>query len=121
MTIAEKDISALLEPLDIDDIIISTERHHLKINYSYCNLNFVYAQETPNVEGNLQASIRAFHNKSKAHLSVNHSLLSISSDSNIDIVLEQNNTCILNNIRYMTESLKDDIYETLDNLGLIPY
>ena len=67
------------------------------------------------------ASIRAFHNKSKAYLNIDNSILNISSDSNISITLKQGSPCTLNNIVQLTEQLEEDIYNTLDSLGLIAY
>jgi len=67
------------------------------------------------------ASICAFHNKSKAYLNVDNSLLSVSSDSNISITIKQGSPCPLDKIVQLTEQLEEDVYNTLDNLGLIAY
>ena len=118
----EDDIENLLDPLDIDDILVKpTSDHWIHFSYNYNNIDFAYKQNLSESQGRLQASIRAFHNKSKAYLNVDNSILSISSDSNISITLKQGSPCTLNNIVQLTESLKEDIYDTLDDLGLIGY
>lgn len=118
----EDDIENILDPLDIDDILIKpTSDHWIHFSYNYNNIDFVYEQNLLESQGRLQASIRAFHNKSKAYLNVDNSILSISSDSNISITLKQGSPCTLNNIVQLTEQLEEDIYDTLDNLGLIAY
>jgi hypothetical protein len=118
----EDDIENLLDPLDIDDILVKpTSDHWIHFSYNYNNIDFAYEQNLLESQGRLQASIRAFHNKSKAYLNVDNSILSISSDSNISITLKQGSPCSLNNIVQLTEQLKEDIYDTLDNLGLIAY
>lgn len=120
--ITEDDVITLLKPLDIDDIVISTEPYHLKINYLYNNLNFVYTQVSPNLKGDLKASICAFHNKPKAYLNLGRRrLLSITSDSNISITLTQEEPCSLKTIKGITEYLEEEIYDKLDDLGLIAY
>ena len=81
----------------------------------------VHEQNLSESQGRLIASIRAFHNKSKAYLNVNNSVLSISSDSNISITIKQGSPCSLDNITQLTKQLEEDIYNTLDNLGLIAY
>jgi hypothetical protein len=118
----EDDIEKLLDPLDIDDIVIRpTNNQWIHFSYNYNNIDFAYEQNLLESQGRLQASIRAFHNKSKAYLNVDNSILSISSDSNISITLKQGSPCSLNNIAQLTEQLEEDIYDTLDNLGLIAY
>ena len=118
----EDDIENLLDPLDIYDILIKpTSDHWIHFSYNYNNIDFAYEQNLLESQGRLQASIRAFHNKSKAYLNVDNSILSISSDSNISITLKQGSPCSLNNIAQLTEQLEEDIYDTLDNLGLIAY
>lgn len=118
----EDDIENLLDPLDIDDILIKpTSDHWIHFSYNYNNIDFAYEQNLLESQGRLQASIRAFHNKSKAYLNVDNSILSISSDSNISITLKQGSPCTLNNIVQLTEQLEEDVYDTLDNLGLIAY
>ena len=118
----EDDIEKLLDPLDIDDIVIRpTNTHWIHFSYNYNNIDFSYEQQLSESQGRLQASIRAFHNKSKAYLVVKNSVLSISSDSNINITIKQGSPCSFNNIVQLTETLKEDIYDTLDNLGLIAY
>lgn len=118
----EDDIENLLDPLDIDDILVKpTSGHWIHFNYNYNNIDFAYEQNLLESQGRLQASIRAFHNKSKAYLNVDNSILSISSDSNISITLKQGSPCSLDNITQLTEQLEEDIYDTLDNLGLIAY
>lgn len=118
----ENDIENLLDPLDIDDILIKpTNTSWIHFNYNYNNIDFAYEQNLSESQGRLQASICAFHNKSKAYLNVNNSILSISSDSNISITLKQGSPCSLNNITQLTEQLEEDIYDTLDNLDLIAY
>lgn len=117
----EDDIENLLDPLDIDDILVKpTSDHWIHFSYNY-NIDFAYEQNLSESQGRLQASIRAFHNKSKAYLNVDNSILSISSDSNISITLKQGSPCTLNNIVQLTEQLEEDVYDTLDNLGLIAY
>ena len=118
----EDNIENILDPLDIDDILIKpTSGHWIHFSYNYNNIDFAYEQNLSESQGRLQASIRAFHNKSKAYLNVNNNILSISSDSNISITLKQGSPCILNNIVQLTEQLEEDVYDTLDNLGLIAY
>lgn len=118
----EDDIENLLDPLDIDDILVKpTSDHWIHFSYNYNNIDFAYEQNLSESQGRLQASIRAFHNKSKAYLNVDNSILSISSDSNISITLKQRSPCTLNNIVQLTEQLEEDVYDTLDNLGLIAY
>lgn len=120
--LTEDDIENLLDPLDIDDILIRpTVTHWIHFSYNYNNIDFAYEQNLSESQGRLQASIRAFHNKSKAYLNVDNSILSISSDSNISITVKQGSPCSLNNIAQLTEQLEEDIYDTLDNLGLIAY
>jgi len=118
----EEDIENLLDPLDIDDILINpTNNHWIHFSYNYNNVDFAYEQNLSESQGRLQASICAFHNKPKAHLTVDNSLLSISSDSNINIRIKQGSSCNLNDIVQLTEHLEEDIYNTLDSLGLIAY
>lgn len=118
----EEDIENLLDPLDIDDILINpTNSHWIHFSYNYNNVDFAYEQNLSESQGRLQASICAFHNKPKAHLTVDNSLLSISSDSNINIRIKQGSSCNLNDIVQLTEHLEEDIYNTLDSLGLIAY
>lgn len=118
----EDDIENLLDPLDIDDILIKpTNTSWIHFSYNYNNVDFIYEQNLSESQGRLMASIRAFHNKSKAYLNVDNSILSISSDSNISITLKQGSPCTLNNIIQLTEQLEEDVYDTLDNLGLIAY
>lgn len=118
----EDDIENLLDPLDIDDILVKpTSDHWIHFSYNYNNVDFAYEQNLSESQGRLMASIRAFHNKSKAYLNVDSSVLSISSDSNISITLKQGPPCTLNNIVQLTEQFEEDIYDTLDNLGLIAY
>ena len=118
----EDDIENILDPLDIDDILVkATSDQWIHFSYNYNNIDFAYEQNLLESQGRLQASIRAFHNKSKAYLNVDNSILSISSDSNISITLKQGSPCSLNNIAQLTEQLEEDIYDTLDNLGLIAY
>lgn len=118
----ENDIENILDPLDIDDILVKpTSDHWIHFSYNYNNIDFAYEQNLLESQGRLQASIRAFHNKSKAYLNVDNSILSISSDSNISITLKQGSPCTLNNIVQLTEQLEEDVYDTLDNLGLIAY
>lgn len=120
--LTEDDIENLLNPLDIDDILIRpTVTHWIHFNYNYNNIDFAYEQNLSESQGRLQASIRAFHNKSKAYLNVDNSILSISSDSNISITVKQGSPCSLNNIAQLTEQLEEDIYDTLDSLDLIAY
>jgi hypothetical protein len=118
----EDDIEKLLDPLDIDDIVIRpTNNQWIHFNYNYNNIDFAYEQNLLESQGRLQASIRAFHNKSKAYLNVDNSILSISSDSNISITIKQGSSCSLDDIVQLTEHLEEDVYDTLDNLGLIAY
>lgn len=118
----EDDIENILDPLDIDAILIKpTSDHWIHFSYNYNNIDFAYEQNLSESQGRLQASICAFHNKSKAYLTVDNSILNISSDSNISITIKQDSPCSLNNIAQLTEQLKEDIYDTLDNLGLIAY
>lgn len=118
----EDDIENILDPLDIDDILVKpTSDHWIHFSYNYNNIDFAYEQNLLESQGRLQASIRAFHNKSKAYLNVDNSILSISSDSNISITLKQGSPCTLNNIVQLTEQLEENVYDTLDNLGLIAY
>lgn len=120
--LTENDIENILDPLDIDDILIRpTNTSWIHFSYNYNNIDFAYEQNLLESQGRLMASIRAFHNKSKAYLNVNNSILSISSDSNISITLKQGSPCSLDNIVQLTEQLEEDIYDTLDNLGLIAY
>lgn len=120
--LTEDDIENILDPLDIDDIVIRpTNNQWIHFNYNYNNIDFIYEQNLSESQGRLMASICAFHNKSKAYLNVDNSILSISSDSNISITLKQGSPCSLNNIAQLTEQLEEDIYDTLDNLGLIAY
>lgn len=120
--VTEDDVVTLLKPLDIDNIVISTEPYYLKISYLYNNLNFVYTQVSPNFKGDLKASICTFHNKSKAYLNLGHRrLLNIASDSNISITLTQEEPCSLKNIKDITEYLEEEVYDELDDLGLIAY
>ena len=115
-------IEKLLNPLNIDDIVINpTGACPIHFSYNYNNVDFTYGQNLAQSEGKLQASIRAFHNKPKAYLSVGSSVLSISSDSDISITVKQACSCPLNEIVQLTEQLEEDIYDTLDNLGLIAY
>lgn len=118
----EDDIENLLDPLDIDDILVKpTNTSWIHFSYNYNNVDFIYEQNLSESHGRLMAKIRAFHNKSKAYLNVNNSVLSISSDSNISITLKQGSPCSLDDIVQLTEQLEEDIYDTLDNLGLIAY
>ena len=118
----EDDIENILDPLDIDDILVKpTSDHWIHFSYNYNNIDFAYEQNLLESQGRLQASIRAFHNKSKAYLNVDNSIISISSDSNISITLKQGSPCTLNNIVQLTKQLEEDVYDTLDNLGLIAY
>ena len=118
----EDDIENLLKPLDIDDIVINpTGACPIHFSYNYNNVDFTYGQNLAQSEGKLQASIRAFHNKPKAYLSVGSSVLSISSNSDISITVKQACSCPLDEIVQLTEQLEEDIYDTLDNLGLIAY
>lgn len=118
----EDDIENILDPLDIDDILVKpTSGHWIHFSYNYNNVDFAYEQNLSESQGRLMASIRAFHNKSKAYLNVNNSTLSISSDSNISITIKQGSSCPLDDIVQLTEHLEEDIYNTLDNLGLIAY
>lgn len=118
----EESIENLLKPLDIDDIVINpTGACPIHFSYNYNNIDFTYGQNLAQSEGKLQASIRAFHNKPKAYLSVGSSILNISSDSNISITVKQACSCPLNKIVQLTEQLEEDIYDTLDNLGLLAY
>lgn len=118
----EDDIENLLDPLDIVNILVKpTSDHWIHFSYNYNNIDFAYEQNLLESQGRLQASICAFHNKSKAYLNVDNSILSISSDSNISITIKQGSPCSLDNIVQLTEQLEEDIYDTLDNLGLIAY
>lgn len=118
----EDDIENLLDPLDIDDILIKpTSDHWIHFSYNYNNIDFAYEQNLSESQGRLQASICAFHNKPKAYLNIDNSILSISSDSNISITIKQSSPCSLNDIVQLTEQLEEDVYDTLDNLGLIAY
>lgn len=118
----EEDIENLLNPLDIDDIVINpTGACPIHFSYNYNNIDFTYGQNLAQSEGKLQASIRAFHNKPKAYLSVGSSVLSIASNSNISITVKQACSCPLDKIVQLTEQLEEDVYETLDNLGLLAY
>lgn len=118
----EDNIENILDPLDIDDIRVKpTSDHWIHFSYNYNNINFAYEQNLSESQGRLLASICAFHNKPKAYLIVRHSTLNISSDSNISITLKQDSSCCLDDIVQLTENLKDDIYDTLDDLGLIRY
>lgn len=115
-------IEKLLNPLDIDDIVINpTGACPIHFSYNYNNIDFTYGQHLSQSEGKLQASIRAFHNKPKAYLNVANSVLSISSDSNISITLKQGCPCSFENIVQLTEALEENVYDTLDDLGLIAY
>lgn len=118
----EDDIENLLDPLDIDDILIKpTNNQWIHFSYNYNNVDFAYEQNLSETQGRLMASIRASHNKSKAYLNVDNSILSISSDSNISITIKQGSPCSLDNIVQLTEQLEENVYDTLDNLGLIAY
>lgn len=118
----ENNIENLLDPLDIDDILVKpTSDHWIHFSYNYNNIDFAYEQNLSESQGRLMASIRAFHNKSKAYLNVDNSILNISSDSNINITIKQGSPCSLNDIVQLTEQLKEDVYDTLDNLGLLAY
>lgn len=118
----QDDIKNLLKPLDIDDIVINpTGACPIHFSYNYNNVDFTYGQNLAQSEGKLQASIRAFHNKPKAYLSVGNSVLSISSNSDISITIKQACSCPLNEIVQLTEQLEEDVYDTLDNLGLLAY
>lgn len=118
----EEDIENLLNPLDIDDILINpTGTCPIHFSYNYNNIDFTYGQNLAQSEGKLQASIRAFHNKPKAYLSVGSSVLSISSNSDISITVKQACSCPLDKIVQLTEQLEEDVYETLDKLGLLTY
>lgn len=118
----EEDIENLLNPLDIDDIVINpTGACPIHFSYNYNNIDFTYGQNLAQSEGKLQASIRAFHNKPKAYLSVGSSVLIIASNSNISITVKQTCSCPLDKIVQVTEQLEEDIYDTLDNLGLLTY
>lgn len=118
----EDDIENLLNPLDIDDILVkATSNHWIHFSYNYNNIDFAYEQNLLESQGRLQASICAFHNKSKAYLNVDNSILSVSSDNNISITIKQGSLCSLDDIVQLTEHLEEDIYDTLDNLGLIAY
>lgn len=118
----EDDIKNILDPLDIDDILVKpTSDHWIHFSHNYNNIDFTYEQNLSESQGRLMASIRAFHNKSKAYLNIDNSILNISSDSNISITLKQGSPCTLNNIVQLTEQLEEDIYNTLDSLGLIAY
>lgn len=118
----EDDIESLLDPLDIDDILVKpTSDHWIHFSYNYNNIDFTYEQNLSESQGRLMASIRAFHNKSKAYLNVDNSILSISSDSNINITIKQGSPCSLNDIVQLTEQLEEDVYDTLDNIDLIAY
>lgn len=120
--LTENDIENLLDPLDTDDILIKpTNTSWIHFSYNYNNIDFAYEQNLSESQGRLQASIRAFHNKSKAYLNVDNSILSISSDSNINITIKQGSSFSLDDIVQLTEQLKEDIYNTLDNLGLLAY
>ena len=90
----EEYIEKLLNPLDIDDIVINpTGACPIHFSYNYNNVDFTYGQNLAQSEGKLQASIRAFHNKPKAYLSVGSSVLSISSDSDISITNPRSQGC----------------------------
>lgn len=118
----EEDIENLLNPLDINDIVINpTGACPIHFSYNYNNIDFTYGQNLAQSEGKLQASTRAFHNKPKAYLSVGSSILSISSNSDISITVKQACSCPLDKIVQLTEQLKEDVYDTLDNLGLLTY
>lgn len=118
----EESIENLLKPLDIDDIVINpTDACPIHFSYNYNNVDFTYGQNLAQSEGELQASIRAFHNKPKAYLSVGSSVLSISSNSDISITVKQACSCPLDKIVQLTEQLEEDVYETLDNLELLAY
>lgn len=120
--LTENDIENILDPLDIDDILIRpTNTSWIHFSYNYNNIDFAYEQNLLESQGRLMASIRAFHNKSKAYLNIDNSILSISSDSDISITLKQGSPCSLDDIVQLTEHLKEDVYNTLDNLGLIAY
>lgn len=118
----EDDIEKLLDPLDIDDILVKpTSDHWIHFSYNYNNIDFAYEQNLLESQGRLQASICAFHNKSKAYLNVDNCLLSISSDSNINITIKQGSPCSLDNIIQLTEHLEENIHNTFNSLGLIAY
>ena len=120
--LTDHDIENILDPLDIDDILIRpTNTSWIHFSYNYNNIDFAYEQNLLESQGRLMASIRAFHNKSKAYLNIDNSILSISSDSDISITLKQGSPCSLDDIVQLTEHLKEDVYNTLDNLGLIAY
>lgn len=115
----EDDIENRLDPLDIDDILIKpTNTSWIHFSYNYNNIDFAYKQNLSESHGRLLASIRTSHNKSKAYLNVDNSILSISSDSNISITLKQESPCSLNNIAQLTEQLEENIYDTFDDLRL---
>lgn len=120
--LTKEDVENLLDPLYIGNILIKpTSDHWIHFSYNYNNIDFAYEQNLSESQGRLQASICAFHNKPKAYLNVDNSLLSISSDSNINIRIKQGSSCNLNDIVQLTEHLEEDIYNTLDSLGLIAY
>lgn len=121
--ITKDDVLTLLKPLSVDDIDISTKPYYLEINYLYNNINFKYVQTDPKYEGNLQASIRATHDKERACLDIGHSILYISSNSTdtFDITLIQDNPCSLENIKTITEQLEESVYEKLDSFNLLAY
>lgn len=121
--ITEDDVITLLKPLTVDDIVISTKPYCLEIDYLYNNLNFKYVQTDPKYKGNLQASIRATHDKETACLNIGDSILYISSNSTntFDITLMQENPCSLENIKTITEQLEERIYEKLDSFNLLAY
>lgn len=84
--LTENDIENILDPLDIDDILIRpTNTSWIHFSYNYNNIDFAYEQNLLESQGRLMASIRAFHNKSKAYLNIDNSILSISSDSDISV------------------------------------
>lgn len=118
----EESIENLLKPLDIDDIVINpTVANPIHFSYNYNNIDFTFVQHLSEAQGKLEAKICAFHNKPKAYLIVRHGTLNISSNSNISITLKQDSSCCLDDIVQLTENLEDDVYRTLDDLGLIPY
>ena len=118
----EESIENLLKPLDIGDIVINpTVTNPIQFSYSYNNIDFTFVQHLSETQGKLEAKICAFHNKPKAYLIVRHGTLNISSDSDISITLKQNTSCCLDDIVQLTEQLEKDVYDTLDNLGLLAY
>lgn len=123
--ITEDNIIALLKPLAINDIVISTistKPDYLEINYRYNNINFRYLQSDPKFKGNLQASIQACQDKVNAYLTLDyHHILNVSADNNLSVTLIQDSSCFLNNIKNLTEQLEEDLYKTLDDFNLTAY